>query len=239
MEQLTEFRREHHRLIGAVLSSLDGELLRNHNCYFGGGTAIALAFNEFRTSRDVDFLIQDKKQFLNLKNLIKETSSNTLFRPAHSLDLKMNFIESTNYAIRHVVVINQVDIKFEIIHEANLKARFDTPIDQINGISVLSKDDLIATKLLANVDRYADRGTFNRDVIDLSFMNIGKISETKGYLNAIEAYGPSITISLNKAIDHLVGDINWLQRCIDSLEIEVAPARLISNLRKLYLDGYS
>jgi hypothetical protein len=38
-----------------VLSALDGDLLREVNCLFGGGTAMALRFGEYRESVDMDF----------------------------------------------------------------------------------------------------------------------------------------------------------------------------------------
>ncbi len=49
------FERPHHRRIARVLSALDGDLLREVNCLFGGGTAMALRFGEYRESVDMDF----------------------------------------------------------------------------------------------------------------------------------------------------------------------------------------
>ena len=40
------FERPHHRRIARVLSALDADLLREANCLFGGGTAMALRFGE-------------------------------------------------------------------------------------------------------------------------------------------------------------------------------------------------
>ena len=42
------FRLEHHHRIAGLLDQLNAELLRQHHCLFGGGTAIALRYGEFR-----------------------------------------------------------------------------------------------------------------------------------------------------------------------------------------------
>ena len=42
------FTRLHHQRIAKVLESLDADLLKQHNCLFAGGTAIALGYGEYR-----------------------------------------------------------------------------------------------------------------------------------------------------------------------------------------------
>ena len=42
------FTRPHHQRIAKVLESLDADLLKQHNCLFAGGTAIALGYGEYR-----------------------------------------------------------------------------------------------------------------------------------------------------------------------------------------------
>ena len=49
------FERPHHQRIAQVLCALNAPLLRESNCLFGGGTAIALRFGEYRESVDIDF----------------------------------------------------------------------------------------------------------------------------------------------------------------------------------------
>ena len=49
------FERPHHQRIAQVLRALDGSLLRENNCLFGGGTAIALRYGEYRESVDIVF----------------------------------------------------------------------------------------------------------------------------------------------------------------------------------------
>ena len=50
------FKRDHHQKIGKVLLALNPENLKKSECYFGGGTAIALSLDEYRESVDIDFL---------------------------------------------------------------------------------------------------------------------------------------------------------------------------------------
>ena len=64
------FERPHHRRIGRVLSALDGHLLREANCLFGGGTAMALRFGEYRESVDMDFLVSDLDSYRHLRQLL-------------------------------------------------------------------------------------------------------------------------------------------------------------------------
>ncbi|MCW2313780.1 nucleotidyl transferase AbiEii/AbiGii toxin family protein [Rhodoferax antarcticus] len=53
------FERPHHQRIAQVLYALDAQLLRDKHCLFGGGTAIALRYGEYRESVDIDFLVSD------------------------------------------------------------------------------------------------------------------------------------------------------------------------------------
>ncbi|MBT3967023.1 MAG: nucleotidyl transferase AbiEii/AbiGii toxin family protein, partial [Gammaproteobacteria bacterium] len=49
------FKRLHHQHISQILEALNGPLLRENQCLFGGGTAIALRYGEYRESVDIDF----------------------------------------------------------------------------------------------------------------------------------------------------------------------------------------
>jgi hypothetical protein len=50
------FRLDHHNKILTILECLDCEVLRKGSAYFGGGTLLALDFEEYRWSKDVDFI---------------------------------------------------------------------------------------------------------------------------------------------------------------------------------------
>ena len=51
-----KFKLEHHNKILTILDSLDHEVLKKGSTYFGGGTLLALDFEEYRWSKDVDFI---------------------------------------------------------------------------------------------------------------------------------------------------------------------------------------
>ena len=53
------FERPHHQAVALALYALDGDLLAQHRCWFGGGTAIALRHGEFRESVDIDLMVSD------------------------------------------------------------------------------------------------------------------------------------------------------------------------------------
>lgn len=53
------FKRPYHQRIALVLESMNPVLLSEHHCFFGGGTAIALRYGEYRESVDIDFLVSD------------------------------------------------------------------------------------------------------------------------------------------------------------------------------------
>ena len=64
------FERPHHQRIAQVLEALNGPHLRDNHCLFGGGTAIALRYGEFRESVDIDFLVSDISSYRNLRQLL-------------------------------------------------------------------------------------------------------------------------------------------------------------------------
>ena len=64
------FQRPHHQRIARVLSALNAPLLRENNCFFGGGTAIALRYGEYRESVDIAFLVSDLASYRALRQLI-------------------------------------------------------------------------------------------------------------------------------------------------------------------------
>ena len=68
------FKRLHHRYIARVLNALDAPLLLDNHCLFGGGTAIALRYGEYRESVDIDFLVSDIECYRNLRQFMKSPS---------------------------------------------------------------------------------------------------------------------------------------------------------------------
>jgi hypothetical protein len=73
------FRREIYRAMATVLDALDAEALLRRSCYFGGGTRIALAHDEYRLSRDLDFLCSDREGYADLRYSVREKGYKALF----------------------------------------------------------------------------------------------------------------------------------------------------------------
>ena len=61
------FEREHHRRVATMLEALDAAELAANACYFGGGTAMALRYGEYRESVDIDFLVSSVDGYRHLR----------------------------------------------------------------------------------------------------------------------------------------------------------------------------
>lgn len=60
------FKVDHHNKILTILECLDCEVLKKGSTYFGGGTLLALDFEEYRSSKDVDFIASVTAVFIYL-----------------------------------------------------------------------------------------------------------------------------------------------------------------------------
>ncbi|MBU3558384.1 nucleotidyl transferase AbiEii/AbiGii toxin family protein [Polynucleobacter sp. Nonnen-W13] len=229
------FKREHHQKISEVLQRLDSQILRDHECYFGGGTAIALMNGEYRESVDIDFLVSDIHKYRSLRELL--TGSNgiaPITLSGRELVLARE-IRADQYGIRTIIRAGDAHIKFEIISEGRIVFEKPKSKDQIHGIATLSRLDLIASKLLANVDRWSDDSVFSRDAIDLAMMRISKKELHQAVEKSREAYGDSILASLHKSIDRLLTKEGLLERCMAVMKIFTPKALLWQNLEDLKL----
>ena len=112
------FRRLRHQRVAEVLSMLDAPLMAEHNCWFGGGTAIVLAHGEFRESVDIAFLVSDQQSYRKLRQLVREHGLDAL--ATRELDLGRP-PSVDGYGIRASILVAGVAIKFEIIHEGRVE----------------------------------------------------------------------------------------------------------------------
>lgn len=209
---------------------LDAQLLAAHRCWFGGGTAIALAHGEYRESVDIDFLVSDQQSYRELRQLIKSGGLDAL--ATRRLDLG-RAPTADNYGIRASVLVSGIAIKFEIIHEGRISLDIPSPSNQVCGVRTLTRTDQVASKLLANDDRWADTSTFSRDLIDLAMMKPDVATLTAGASKATVAYGTSIGESLVKAISALRDQPHRLDDCIRALKVDVPRAVVWQNIRDL------
>jgi len=216
--------------VAEVLSMLDAPLLAEHHCWFGGGTAIVLANGEFRESLDIDFLVSDQQSYRQLRQIVRDhglggltTRELVLGRPP-TVD---------GYGIRSSVLVAGTAIKFEIIHEGRIDLDNPSPGTEICGVRTLTRTDQVASKLLANDDRWADTSTFSRDLIDLAMMKPDAVSLKAGARKAVDAYGTSIGTSLDKAVAHLRDRPQRLDACIRALKIDAPRATVWQRIRDL------
>ena len=209
---------------------LDAPLLAEHNCWFGGGTAIVLANGEFRESVDIDFLVSDQQSYRALRQLVRDHGLDALAK--RELDLGRT-PSIDGYGIRTWVLVAGVAIKFEIIHEGRIDLDTPSPDDEICGIRTLTRTDQVATKLLANDDRWADTSTFSRDLIDLAMMRPDTAALEDGARKAVDAYGTTVGESLNNAISYLRDRPQRLDDHIRALKIDAPRAVVWQRIREL------
>jgi len=228
------FERPHHQRIAHVLSALDGDTLRQHGCLFGGGTCIALQYGEYRESVDIDFLVSDATGYRELRQLLTGPAGLAGLTRAHAMPLVMlREIRADQYGIRTQVQMDSHAIKFEIVREARITLETPGADDTIRGISTLTRLDLATSKLLANSDRQADDGVFNRDVIDLAMMDLPLPALRAAMDKAQQAYGPSVARDLGRAIDRLQNREGWLTRCMQAMSMQLPKAVVWQKVRKL------
>lgn len=224
------FRRPHHQRIAEALSVLDADLLAQHNCWFGGGTAIVLDNNEYRESVDIDFLVSDYRSYRALRQLVRDKGVGGLART--ELQTPRSPIVD-GYGIRSSLLVADVQIKFEIIHEGRIELDVPSPDQVICGVRTLTRTDQVASKLLANDDRWADTSTFNRDLIDLAMMRAGAAELEAGAAKAFGAYDKTVGESFAKAVTNLRERPQRLDECVRALKIDQPRAVVWQEIRKL------
>lgn len=226
------FERLQHRRVAIVLQALNADLLRTHRCYFGGGTAIVLRRGEYRESADIDFLVSDIDGYRELRELL--TGAAAINALTH-LPLKpLREIRADQYGIRTYLDVDGAPIKFEIIHEGRITLDVPDPEDQVCGVTTLSSLDMATSKLLANADRWADRSTFSRDLIDLAMLTPSPPLLNTAIAKATNAYGNAIERCLASAIDYLAENPKRLGECMSALQMSETPEGVLwQNITKL------
>lgn len=224
------FRRLHHQQVAEVLSILDAPLLAEHNCWFGGGTAIVLANGEFRESVDIDFLVSDQQSYRALRQIVRDHGLDALT----AREVELGRTPSVDrYGIRTSVLVAGTAINFEIIHEGRIDLDTPSPDDEICGLRILTRTDQVATKLLANDDGWADTSTSSRDLIDLAMMRPDATALEAGARKAVDAYGTTVGESLNKAVTNLRDRPQRLDDYIRALKIDAPRAVVWQSIREL------
>ncbi|MDR3054446.1 MAG: nucleotidyl transferase AbiEii/AbiGii toxin family protein [Zoogloeaceae bacterium] len=215
------FRRLHHQRIAKILHAFDADLLQAAECYFGGGTAITLALDEYRESVDIDFLCASNDGYRILRNAVSNNLGGLLKTPLKHL----REVRTDQYKIYTVLEIEEIPVKVELIREGRVSIQ--GALDPALNVPVLSRLDLYAQKLLANADRGLDRSAMSRDIIDLSMMiqSWGDIPK-EAWNKACRAYGKQLTQAFQQSVD-LISNPAYLADCLRKMHMDT---RLIATI---------
>lgn len=212
------FRRQHHNDILRALRSLNGSLLLDAECYFGGGTAIVLYLDEYRESVDIDFLCASQEGYRKLRQALWGRSDLAgLLLPGTELKT-LRDVRTDQYGIRTLIGVGDVAIKFEIVREARIQLTGE--MNNHFGVPVLTRDCMYAEKLLANADRWADKAVLSRDILDLSMMisRWGQIPDG-AWAIAEGAYGDTARKAYDEAVAR-IRNTEWLRKCMASMAMK-------------------
>lgn len=228
------FEREHHRNVALVLQTLDPSVLAQHHCYFGGGTAMALRYGEYRESVDIDLLVSDLPGYRALRQMLGGSQGLApLVRPGMQLELARE-LRADQYGLRTHVQCGNSLIKFEIVLEGRIVLTAPGDQDRICGVLSLAPVDLAAEKLLANADRWADDVVFSRDIVDLAMQRADKKLLEAACAKAETAYGASVRQALARAVQALHARPHRLEECMQALRVtSVSRAQLWQAIRRL------
>jgi len=228
------FARSHHQKIARVLYRLNASLLRELQCYFAGGTAVALRYGEFRESVDMDFLVSDRNSYRKLRQILNTNNGlEPIFYDGGEPIRTLRDVRMDQYGIRTLLGIDDQQIKFEIILEARMSLDDPSSADQICGLATLTALDMAAEKMLANSDRWRDDSVFSRDLIDLAMIDLPLKLGIQALTKAEQAYGHSVREDLHKAIARVESQPEWLERCREMLAISLPRAVLWKHIRSL------
>ena len=211
------FERPHHRRIATVLQALDADALLANACLFGGGTAMALRFGEYRESVDIDFLVSRVDGYRQLRqHLMGPEGLRAITRPGQVL-IPLREIRADQYGMRTLLQVDGADIKLEIVLEGRIELEAPGLDDRLCGVATLTPLDMVTSKLLANSDRWRDDAVLCRDLIDLAMMAPPKKLLQRAMAKAQVAYGDNVAADLAKAIENLRERPHRLDICMKAM----------------------
>jgi Nucleotidyl transferase AbiEii toxin, Type IV TA system len=216
-----------------VLESLNVERLLKHHCLFGGGTAIVLTHGEYRESVDVDFIVSSVEGYRELRGLVNAEGITALM--ARPLPLRRE-VKIDQYGIRCALEIDGTPIKFEIVYEGRVPLSDPLPEQRVNGVWTLALEDQVATKLMANSDRWADKSVWSRDIIDLAMLTNGQPADSAGVAKAVRAYGDSVLADIDKARARLLQEDNYMATCMARMQMTMPETELRSRVGRLLVN---
>lgn len=225
------FKLDHHNYVLTILDSLRSDFFNDISAYFGGGTLLTLLYGEYRLSKDIDFICPIGDGYRLLRSEIYDKNYSALFKNFSGITLPRE-IKADQYGVRFAVKVNDSPIKFEIVAEARISlqtAEYHTWSD----VPCLSFEDSCAEKLLANSDRWADRSSESKDLIDLSMLRLQSEIPENSIKKAEAAY--PVMKPLEKAIRFFQSEPVYRAKCFSSLQVQQR-VRVIDGLDLLAAD---
>lgn len=228
-----KLERSHHLLITEALKELNGDLLESAGAYFGGGTAIALIRNEYRESVDLDFLTSDFAGFRRLRELARERGLQSFLKHPGQSELTLQVVRQDEYAIRCVATIMHQRIKLEIIQEGRIAFDQEITRHRLFGVTRLSREELIAQKVMANHDRWQDAATLSRDILDLAMLSPSSQELLAAHASTEQALKSGGPLAITSAIDILLNQPESLVRSMILMRFSSPPAFVTGKLQRL------
>ncbi len=229
------FSRPQHATVERILGALNAPFLDRAQCYFGGGTRIVLALNEYRESADIDFLCSSRDGYRKLRSTISNRSLGEI--ATGKLNLAREVV-SDRYEIRTFIEVDEHRIKFEIINEGRIELSGNKQCDF--HVPCLDERSCFAEKFLANDDRWNDESFLSRDAIDLAYMVEGWGTELfiEGARCAHAAYGDSVETSARAAARKLLDKKVYFKKCVEKLRVMNVDT-LVAGLKRIAARGWS
>lgn len=194
---------------------------------------MALRFGEYRESVDIDLLVSDHDGYRALRELLVGPGGlGAILTPSTGVT-QARELRADQYGLRTLLVVDGAEVKLEIIHEARIALEDPLSADLICGIPTLTTLDMATSKLLANSDRWADDGTFSRDVIDLAMIRPSAKLLQAAIAKAAGAYGASVLTHLDLAIERLGAREHRLARCLQALDVSTPAAVVWARVKAL------
>ena len=183
---------------------------------------------------DIYLLVSDVASYRNLRQLlIGAKGIAAIVREGAAPQTKTREVRADQYGIRTMLLVADQPIKFEIVLEGRIELATPGAGDEICGVATLTTLDMATSKLLANSDRWADDGVFNRDIIDLAMMKPSLALLRSAVAKAEIAYGQAIRQDIDKTLERLQNRHGWLERCMQAMAMDLPKAVVWQQLRAL------
>jgi len=222
---------ELHQKILVVLNHLNADFLQACGAYFGGGTLLALMFDEYRISQDIDFLCSSAIGYRQLRRAIFDRGYEALFLRRDQVYLPRE-IQTNQSGVRFPVVIDGYSINVEIVAAGRIELEQPETFDGL-PVACLNSIDRVAEKLLANSDRWLDQSTASRDLIDLAVLRLQAPFPEQAIAKAEAAY--PVIEPLQRSIVRFQANPDDRQHCYQLLQVR-SPRQVSDGLDHLALD---